>query len=133
MKAIKLILFVCAALAFTVAVAFAQTNAPPVIPPGLGFPDGKDAGWLLLVPPATATIAWALGKIPALPKPLLPWITPLAGIGIGALLNYAAKANLPWWSTAGAGAIATTLYEGIKGLTRAGPESILTPTTKTSS
>jgi hypothetical protein len=111
---------------------FAQgTNTPPTSDPG-GFPVGKDAAWLTLIPPLAATITWLIGKIPPLPKVVLPWLTPVAGLAIGAVLRWGAGANLPWWSVAGAGAIATTLYEGIKGISGAGPDSLLTPTDKPS-
>lgn len=95
------------------------------------FPVGKEAIWLALIPPITFTITWAVGKIPPLPKEVLPWITPVFGIIIGFVMNQATTANLPWWSSAGAGAIATTLYEAIKGISGAGPKSMLTPTPET--
>lgn len=106
------------------------TNSPPINTSG-PFPVGTEAIWLALVAPATATITWAIGKIPPLPKQILPWLTPFVGIGIGWLMKYATDAHWPWWNSAGAGAIATTLYEGIKGMTGAGPESNLTPTPQT--
>jgi hypothetical protein len=119
-------------LAIIVAPALAAeaiTNAPPASPPGVpDLPRGNDGIWLALIPPITFTITWLMGKIPPLPKVILPWITPVVGIAIGWVFDYATKANLPWWSAAGAGAIATTIYEAAKGLTKAGPESKLTPT-----
>lgn len=115
-------------LAINVASLVAQvTNTPPAGLP-LDLPKGKDGIWLALIAPITFTITWLMGKIPPLPKAILPWITPLVGIGIGAVMEWATKANLPWWSSAGAGAIATTIYEAAKGITKAGPESPLTPT-----
>lgn len=107
------------------------TNSPPA---GNGvldsLPRGKDAIWLALVPPATFTITWLVGKIPPLPKEILPWLTPLTGILIGAVIDWGTKSNLPYWSTAGAGAISVAIFEAIKGLTKSGPESALTPTPK---
>lgn len=115
---------------FIVAPLMAQvTNTPPAGTP-LNLPVGRDAIWFALIAPITFTITWLFGKIPPLPKEILPWITPLVGIAIGALMEWATKSNWPWWSSAGAGAIATTIYEAAKGLTKAGPESALTPTPK---
>lgn len=102
------------------------TNSPPSLPSDL--PQGKDAIWLALIAPITFTITWLVGKIPPLPKVILPWLTPLIGIAIGAAMQYATKANFPWWSSAGAGMIATTIYEAVKGLSKATPASALTPT-----
>lgn len=106
----------------------AQTSTNSPINISGPFPVGTEAIWLVLVAPATATITWLFGKIPPLPKWLLPWITPFAGIAIGWLIKYATNAHWPWWNSAGAGAIAVTLYEAAKGLTGAGPQSALTPT-----
>jgi hypothetical protein len=114
--------------------AMAQTNTTPTVPgidPSL-FPTG-DAAWLALIPPLTAFITWLLGKIPPLPKGILPWITPLLGIGIGYALNYINGAQLSPALTAGAGAVAVFLYEAAKSslVDKANPDaSILTPTPK---
>lgn len=111
---------------------FAQTNLTTngvTLDPEI-FPRGKEAIWLSLIPPITFTITWLFGKIPPLPKQLLPWITPLVGVGVGTGLDWATKADWPWWSSAGAGAIAVAIYQAAKGLTSAGPESALTPTEK---
>ncbi len=107
---------------------FAQTN------PALGTqfaPPGKEAMWLALIPPITFSLTWLVGKIPPLPKVMLPWITPVIGILIGAALDWGNKANLPLWSAAGAGAIAVAIYEAAKGISSAGPSSKLTPTPET--
>lgn len=106
----------------------AQTNLT-VIDPEI-FPRGKEAIWLALIPPITFTITWVVGKIPPLPKELLPWITPVIGVLVGSGLDWATKANWPWWSSAGAGAIAVAIYQAMKGMTNASPSSALTPTAK---
>lgn len=106
------------------------TNTPPIDPANPLFPQGKEAIWLALIPPATFTITWIFGKIPQLPKEILPWITPVIGVILGLVMNWATKANFPWWSSAGAGAIAVAIYEAAKNMTKAGPESALTPTPK---
>jgi hypothetical protein len=114
--------------------AMAQTNTTPTVP-GIDpsqFPTG-DAAWLALIPPLTAFITWLLGKIPPLPKGILPWITPLLGIGIGYALNYINGAQLSPALTAGAGAVAVFIYEAAKSslVDKANPDaSVLTPTAK---
>lgn len=94
------------------------------------FPRGKEAIWLSLIPPITFTITWLFGKIPPLPKEVLPWITPLIGVAVGSGLDWASSANWPWWSSAGAGTIAVAMYEAAKGITHAGTKNALTPTEK---
>lgn len=105
------------------------TNLPPIGPTN-PFPVGKDAAWFAVIPLATFAITWAIGKIQSLPKNLLPLLTPILGWLIGFAIEKATAANFPWWSTAGAGAVSTMLYESIKNISGAGPESKLTPTPK---
>lgn len=105
------------------------TNLPPNVPTN-PFPVGKDAAWFAVIPLLTFGVTWLVGKIESLPKQLLPLITPILGWLIGFGIEKATAANFPWWSTAGAGAVSTMLYESIKNLTGAGPESALTPTPK---
>lgn len=132
-NAIRMTLFIWVTLALlAVASTLAQTNVAPVIPAS-PFPQGKEAIWLALIPPATFGITWIVGKIPPLPKELLPWITPLVGIGLGAITKWATDSHWPWWSSAGAGAISVALYEAAKGVSGAGPDSKLTPSSKTPS
>lgn len=114
--------------------AMAQTNNTPG---GTGFDPSKfptgDAAWLALIPPLTAFITWALGKIPPLPKGILPWITPLLGIGIGYAIKAINGAQLSPALTAGAGAVAVFIYEAAKNglVDKTNPDaSILTPTPK---
>lgn len=114
----------------TVTSVNAQTNNPPVFNPSK-FPIGKEALWLAIIPIITFGITWVVGKIPPLPKGLLPLFTPLIGTGIGWVMNMAEKAEWAWWYSAGAGTIAVFLYESLQKLTHAGPESNLTPTPQT--
>lgn len=113
---------------FIVAPLLAQvTNTPPVNPlPGM--PEGKEAIWLTLVAPITFMVTWLVGKIPPLPKVILPWITPVVGILLGQVMKWATDSHWAWWSSAAFGAIATTIYEAAKGVSNAGPASPLTPT-----
>lgn len=128
--AIRITIFIWAALAVLAVVsAFAQTNGAPGLP-ATPFPQGKEAIWLAIVPPATFTVTWLIGKIPPLPKECLPWLTPLAGIALGAATKRATDSHWPWWSSAGAGAVSVAIYEAVKGLAKAGPDSKLTPTPK---
>lgn len=105
------------------------TNTPPVSPSN-PFPVGKDAIWFAFIPLVTFGITWVIGKIKSLPKQILPLVTPVLGVAVGALIEWATKSNFPWWSTAGAGAVSVAIYEAIKGLSNAGPSSALTPTPK---
>jgi hypothetical protein len=103
------------------------TNLPPTVPAN-PLPTGKDAAWFALIPLVTFGLAWIFGKIRTLPKQLIPLIVPILGWLVGFAIEKATAANFPWWSTTGAGALATWLYEAVKGLSNAGPESALTPT-----
>lgn len=114
----------------------AQTNAVPPAPgepATVVFPTGALL-WAALIPPATFTITWALGKIPPLPKQILPWLTPLVGIGLGFVMDWAGKAELPIGLAGALGAVAVAMYEGIKDVVvRQGEDpadSMLTPTEK---
>lgn len=121
-----------AILAFVSLSLFAQTNLATngvTLDPEI-FPRGKEAIWLSLIPPITFTITWLFGKIPPLPKEILPWITPLIGVAVGTGLDWATSANWPWWSSASAGTVAVAIYEAAKGITGAGPKNALTPTEK---
>lgn len=96
------------------------------------FPTG-DAALLALIPPITAGITWLLGKIPPIPKGLLPWVTPVLGIGVGYLLQYINGAKLSPALTAGAGGLAVFIYEAAKSalVDKSNPEaSIITPTAR---
>lgn len=128
----KSIMYLCMLILISVGV-FAQTNTNGL--PGIDvsqFPTG-DAAWLALIPPLTTLITWLLGKIPPLPKGILPWITPLLGIGIGYVLQYINGAKLSPALTAAAGGLAVFIYEAAKSalVDKANPDaSVLTPTPK---
>jgi hypothetical protein len=112
---------------------YAQTNTNSL--PGFDpsqFPTG-DAAILAFIPPITAFITWLLGKIPPLPKGLLPWITPALGVGVGYLLQYINGAKLSPALTAAAGGLAVFIYEAAKSalVDKQNPSaSIITPTVR---
>lgn len=132
---------------FSMLGAFAQvtnelaTNAviegPAVVdnegePKTVVFPQDKGAIWLAIIPPLTFTITWLLGKIPKLPNQLLPWLTPVAGIVIGQILDVLNAANFAWYEAGAAGTIAVFIYEGIKDVAvKQGEPSALKPTRDT--
>jgi hypothetical protein len=131
---IRILMFMVGLFFMTLVMVVAQeTNTPPIgTEPGeptVVWPTGA-AVWLALIPPATFTITWLLGKIPALPNAILPWLTPLVGILIGMGLDAANKADLPTGLAAALGTVAVALYEGIKQLTKRseGAMRALTPT-----
>lgn len=125
-------MYLCMLILISVGI-YAQTNTNGL--PGIDvsqFPTG-DAAWLALIPPLTAFITWLLGKIPPLPKGILPWVTPLLGIGIGYVLKYINGAELSPALTAGAGGLAVFIYEAAKGalVDKSNPDaSIITPTAR---
>ena len=131
----KSILYVWVLILISIGI-YAQTNTNglpglPGVDPGL-FPTG-DAALLALIPPLTALITWLLGKIPPLPKGILPWVTPFLGIGIGYLLQFINGAQLSPALTAAAGGLAVFLYEAAKSalVDKNNPDaSIITPTAR---
>lgn len=113
----------------TCASVYAQgTNTPPATPDPNGLPFGVDALKLALVPFLTFIITWALGKIPPLPKGLLPVLTPVIGVLVGSLTKWATDSHWPLWLSAVTGAASVAIFETLKNATNAGPESALTPT-----
>lgn len=115
--------------------ATGTNSVPDLGDPNNLFPRGA-AIWAALIPPATFFITWAIGKIPPLPKEILPWLTPVLGILLGFALDYANKVELPIGLAGALGTVAVFMYEGIKRLViRQGEDasqSALTPTEKPS-
>lgn len=90
--------------------ALAQvTNALPVATTGtISNVDLWDIGIGIVAP----LLIWGLTKIaPKIPKPLLPTITPLVGVGLGFLVNWIAGQNLTWFEAAKAGSMAVFFRE----------------------
>lgn len=91
-----------------VMVALAQTNSVPELPP---LPHDKGAIWEALIMIVSPLVVWGVSKIPNLPSPLLPTITPLVGLLLGLGLNFLAGANLAWVDMVKAGALAVFIRE----------------------
>ena len=90
--------------------AIAQvTNAPPAGTTGTAVSvDIWDIGIGIVAP----ILIFGLTKIaPKIPKPLLPTITPLVGVGLGFLVNWLAGQNLSWFEAAKAGTMAVFFRE----------------------
>lgn len=96
----------------------APTNSPPSTnaAPGIdtisgAFPATKEQFWTYGIAAITPVIVWAFGKIPMLPRPILPVLTPFVGMLLGFILQKLNAAHLHWYSAAGAGTIAVFLRE----------------------
>lgn len=102
-------LFLLCAL-FALPVMAQVTNAPPagaVTTPVVAL-DIWDIGIGVIAP----ILIWGLTKIaPKIPKPLLPTITPLVGVGLGYLVNWLAGQNMGWFEAAKAGSMAVFFRE----------------------
>lgn len=94
---------------FVLPVVAQVTNAPPVKTTGTAISvDIWDIGIGIVAP----ILIWGLSKIaPKIPKPLLPTITPLVGVGLGFLINWLAGQNLTWFEAAKAGTMAVFFRE----------------------
>jgi hypothetical protein len=97
----------------TVVTALAQTNSVPSSPTSLtDFPTSTDALWSYAISIVSPVLVWLLAKYaPMIPKPFLPVVTPLIGLGLGFTLNKLAGANLGWVDMAKAGALAVFIRE----------------------
>ena len=102
--------FLCLLSVLFVLPVLAQvTNAPPVGTTGTAISvDIWDIGIGIVAP----ILIWGLTKIaPKIPKPLLPTMTPLVGVGLGFLINWLAGQNLTWFEAAKAGTMAVFFRE----------------------
>lgn len=75
------------------------------------LPTTKEAFWKWGIGAITPIIVWGLSKIPNIPRPILPTVTPLVGVGLGFLLNWLGKQNLGWVDMAQAGALGVFIRE----------------------
>jgi hypothetical protein len=67
-----------------------------VLPDFSGVEDPKEVAALIIVSVITTLLTGAAGKIPSLPRPVLPILAPLLGLLMGIGLKYAQ--GLPWWT-----------------------------------
>lgn len=101
---------------FSMLFLFADTNTPAqsqTTTPATEIPIGPDQLWLAGISLLTPVIVYGLGKIPNIPRPLLPTLAPFVGVGLGALISWLSTLHLSWFSTASAGAAAVAVREVI--------------------
>lgn len=97
-----------------VQVAIAQTtNALAPFNPVVGsFPDSKTEFWKWAISITTPLVIWLFGKIPQLPRPVLPFLTPFVGIALGFGLQKLGQLNMGWVDMGQAGMVAVAIREG---------------------
>jgi hypothetical protein len=93
-----------------------DTNAPPPFDPETPLPKTLEEFWFYGIALITPLVVFGFGKIPQLPRPVLPMLGPLVGIILGFVLEKAGAMNIPWWHGGLAGAFATTLREMVNQL-----------------
>jgi hypothetical protein len=96
--------------------ALAQTNAPAFDPKVADLPVTRDQFWMYGIALITPVIVWAFGKIPTLPRPVLPLLAPLTGLLIGFALQKLGALHLTWWDGAKAGTVAVFIRESVNQL-----------------
>ena len=93
------------------------TNNPPPFDPGTApLPKSKAELWTWGISIITPMIVYLFGKIPQLPRPVLPILTPVIGIILGLTLDKLTSLNLTWWDAAQAGAVAVFIRESVNQL-----------------
>lgn len=89
--------------------------------------------WVLGIAAVTPLIVKGIKlAVPKVPKVLLPSITPLIGMGLGAALSALDAADLSWWDSAQAGALAVFVRETINQAVKSRQSETPTPPTPTS-
>jgi len=76
-----------------------------------GIPQSTDQLFALLIPIVTTGIVFLFGKIPQLPRPFLPVLTPFVGILVGLVMNSLTSLHLGPAQMAFAGTVAVFLRE----------------------
>lgn len=71
----------------------------------------KEGLWKIAIGLLTTFVVWAVSKIPNIPRPFLPAVSPLIGIGVGYGLTFMSTLNLPWWDAGMAGGLGVTIRE----------------------
>jgi hypothetical protein len=97
-------------------VAFGATNDLVPFKPAGEFPSTKQDFWKWGISCVTPVIVWLFGKIPKLPRPVLPILTPFVGVILGLILRWLAGLNLGWVDMAQAGMVAVFIRESINQL-----------------
>jgi len=108
-----------AAATIPVVVILAQTNTPPVLPPGAEHTSLAQLwffGVAAVTPLIIAGVKYVAPKIPAV---LLPCASPLIGILLGIGLNALGAANLSWVDMGIAGGLGVTIREIVDQATKA--------------
>jgi hypothetical protein len=103
---------------FIAPVVFAQvTNTPPAFDPTTApLPSGKTEFWTWAISIVTPLIVYGFGKIPQLPRPVLPILTPVIGVALGLIMRKLVALNLSWVDMAQAGAVAVFIRESVNQL-----------------
>ena len=103
-------LLVAVGALFALPVLAQVTNA---VPPGtVPLPKTVSDFWDLAIGAVSPVIIWGLAKVmPKIPRPVLPVLTPLVGMGVGAGVNWLGGQNLSWVEMAKAGALAVFFRE----------------------
>lgn len=93
------------------------TNNLSAFDPGTAdFPRTKEQFWTWGISLITPIIIYGFGKIPQLPRPVLPLLTPLVGLLLGVALQKLAALNLTWMDMAQAGTVAVFIRESVNQL-----------------
>lgn len=92
------------------------TNDVALDPSKTPFPNTKEEFWVWAISLVTPAIVWLFGKIPQLPRPILPMLTPAIGIALGLGLRQLANLHLNWVDMAQAGTVAVFIRETVNQL-----------------
>jgi len=105
-----LLLSILLVLPVTAQVTNALTNAPTA--GATSRPSMVVDFWDIGIGIVAPILIWGLAKIaPKIPKPLLPTLAPLVGVGLGFLINWLAGQNMGWFEAAKAGSMAVFFRE----------------------
>lgn len=103
-------------LAVTVLASWGQNETPPIDFGHAALPTSKEDMWKWGIGIITPVIIWAFSKIPNIPRPLLPVLTPFVGLLLGVVLKYLASLHLNWMDMAQAGALGVFIRETVNQL-----------------
>lgn len=83
-----------------------DVDAPPAI-----VPPTQEGFWKGGIGLVTMVIVWAVSKIPNVPRPMLPLVSPFIGMALNYGLTFMSSLNLPWWEAGMAGGLGVTIRE----------------------